>query len=101
MIKSLGIGFNFATSFLVLALCLFIISFLFLQKSVCAHPESDCGKKRTHPAQAVVLSPAKSSNKNPISAFQERQLLKETGRWDRDTLSACKNICLKLGEMEN
>ena len=54
------------------------------EKHVHAHPPEDCFNQRTHPAQAVVLSPAKSSHKNPILGFQKRQLLKETGKWDKE-----------------
>ena len=88
----------------IIGICSLVIGaiiYVGLNNYACGHPPEDCFKKgRTHPAQAVVLSPKKPYHKNRIKAFQKRQLLKETGKWDKDTLSSCKSICLKLGDME-
>ena len=74
------------------------------RKNACAHPPEDCDKPKQE-VQKVVKTPVakkKVSNKNlSLLGFQKRQGLKETGKWNDESLKSCKSICLKLGIMEN
>ena len=64
-----------------------------------SHPPEDCFK-RTHPATVAKIATVQKKPKSDLEGFQKRQDLPITGKWDTETLDSCKNVCLKLGNME-